>query len=195
MENTYFSMNEYLCWCWCSVWLWKIIRCSSLLSSFCAIIATILLFGPYAYMMKSFAISRFLSIEASIIAFFISLKDTCASYDQENIASFFSIEVIGDTISKKLLMNFLTKIMWPRNDCKAFLLEGNDNASIAFTMSRSIANPSFKTMWPSYFPWLTIKINFFRFIEMPNFMHFSKTCLRCSSWSLLLLEKTMMSSR
>jgi len=61
--------------------------------------------------MKSFAISRFLSIEASIIAFFISLKDTCASYDQENIASFFSIEVIGDTISKKLLMNFLTKIM------------------------------------------------------------------------------------
>jgi len=67
-----------------------------------------LLSTPSTYMMKSFEISRFLSNGGYVIYFLISLKASFASFDLENISYFFSIEVIGDTISKKSLMNFLT---------------------------------------------------------------------------------------
>jgi len=62
-------------------------------------------------MMKYFDISKFLIIGASIIAFLISIKSSFASLYQDNIAFFFSIEVIRDTIFEKSLMNFLTKLI------------------------------------------------------------------------------------
>jgi len=76
-------------------------------------------------------------------------------------------------------MNLLTKLIYPRKDCKAFSFEGRDNLFISSNLSRSIDQPSFEITCPRTFPSPISKIDFFVFKEIPYLLHLIKAYSRC----------------
>lgn len=96
---------------------------------------------------------------------------------------------------KKSWMNLFTKFIWPRKDCKDFLLDGRAKSLMALTLSRSIAHPSFEMIWLKNLPSSIMKINFFRFREISYLLHLMKAYFRCLTWKFLSYEKIVISSR
>jgi len=93
--------------------------------------------------------------------------------------SFFNIRVISLIMLKKSWINLLTKLIWPRKDCRDFLLDGRDRLFMALTLSELMAHPSFDMTWPSSLPLSTAKIDFFGFKDIPYLLHLRKACSRC----------------
>lgn len=59
---------------------------------------------------------------------------------------------MGATIYEKSFMNFLIKLIYPRNDRRAFLLDGRGITSITLNLSRYIENPYSDTTCLNNFP-------------------------------------------
>jgi hypothetical protein len=62
--------------------------------------------------------------------------------------------------------------------------------SIASTHLGSTLIPSFDTICPKILPYSIVKCDFFGLRDKPNFLHFSKVCLRCNKCFASELEKT-----
>lgn len=87
----------------------------------------------------------------SILIFILS-KDSFSLDPHLNLTFFFIISCLGFTVSTKLGMNHLTKLILPRNDCMAFLFWGGGVFVIYLFLSGSIFIPCLETMKPSSFP-------------------------------------------
>lgn len=167
----------------------------SFLSYFYVKIATTVELEPYAYSMNSLLKFGFLKTGAWVIANLIFWKASLPSLVQTKSTSFFNIRVIDLTMLEKSWINLLMKLIWPKKDCKAFLLDGRVRSFIALTLFGSIAQPSFKITWPNNLPSSTIKIDFLGFSDMPYLLHLIKAYSRCYTCRFLSCEKIVISSR
>jgi hypothetical protein len=145
--------------------------------------------------MKSFMKSRLANTGDLVSTIIISSNDILASGFNLIFFPFMSMQVICFIISAKFGMNLLKKFTFPRKDYTSFLLRGVLILRIPSTLLGSIFIPFFEMMCPNSFPSCIPECDFFRFKDIPNFLHFWKTLFRCPRCCSSELEYIVMSSR
>ena len=144
--------------------------------------------------MKSHEKSGLIKTGAWEIAFLISSKDLLVSSLHLKATSFFSRALNGIILSAKFGTNLRMKLIFPRKDCRDFLLTGGRMSFIDWTLSGSMETPLGEATCPNSFPSSIPKTNFLGFSEMSYFLHHSKKILRWERWSFLSLDTTVRSS-
>ena len=105
----------------------------------------------------------------------IQLNDYFSGSTHLKTTSFLIIFCKGRMISEKLGINLLTKFIFPRKDCIAFLLEGKVILDMSWVHLGSIVIPCFDTTHPNKRPCVTTNIVFLGFKETPYFLQRSNT--------------------
>ena len=118
----------------------------------------------------SYVITSLILSNASLFSF-VHLK----------LESFFIISCSGFTISVKSEMNLLTKFIFLRKDCMAFLLCGNEMTLMASILFGSIVITSRDITNPSNVPFSMANMLFFGFYEIPYHRHCLKITFRCGT--------------
>ena len=157
--------------------------CSKFYSFFCKRTPAMVFSKENEKIMNSLEKFGLTSTRDSIKAFLISAKVLLASTVHLIPLSFLTMLVMFFTTSTKFVINLLKKFTLPRNDCISFLFMGKSIFCMAATLVGSNLIPYLEITWLRSFPSSMVKLDFFGFNEMPNFLHFRKTCLRCSRWS------------
>jgi hypothetical protein len=121
-------------------------------------------------------------------------KDLMALSFHMNTVSFFSNALIGFILSTKFGTNLRMKFIFPKKDCRDFLLAGGRTSLIDWSLSGSVEIPPSEAMCLKSFPLSIPKTDFLGFKEIPYFLHLSKKILRCDMWSFLSFDMTMRSS-
>ena len=109
--------------------------------------------------------------------------------------SFFNMFLMFLRSLARLGMNLRRKFIFPIKDCNSLIFLGCSNFRMALILLGSILIPSLEIMCPSSLPSSNPKRLFLGFKEIPNFLHFSKTHLRCRKCSSSDWENTVMLSR
>ena len=86
-------------------------------------------------------------------------------------------------------MNLLKKLISPWKAWTSFLFIGSDNVWMDDTLFGSKTTPSLEIIWPSNLPSVIANRDLFGFKDIPNFLHLSKTFIKCFKCFLLELDK------
>ena len=140
------------------------------------------------YKIKSLSKSGDINAGASIIAFLILINSSFKTSYHLNKTSFLIISCNGLTIYPKFGTNLLTKFILPRKDCMAFFELRSPIFTMASILSGSSIIPSLEIIKPKSLPSVIAKFDFFRFREIPYFLHLSQTCLSENKWSCHFFE-------
>ena len=129
-------------------------------------------------MMKSFLKSGLIRTRVLVKACLMDSNHCLDSIVHLRTECFLSMLFSSLIISAKLDINLLKKLILPRKACNSFMFLGGLMLRIASILAGSILIPSFDIMCPSNLPSSNPNKVFLGFNEMPNFLHFIKTCLR-----------------
>jgi hypothetical protein len=88
--------------------------------------------------------------------------------------SFLRKALMGFILLEKIGTNLRIKFIFPKNDCKDFLLTWGHTYMIYWILFGSTKIPSYETMCPKSFPLSIPKIDFLGLKEIPYFLHLSK---------------------
>ena len=102
--------------------------------------------------MKSREKSGLIKKGAWEIAFLISSKYLLVSSPHLKETSFFSRALNGFILSAKFGTNLWMKLIFPRKDCRDFLLTGGRTYFIDWTLSGSMETPPGEARCPNSFP-------------------------------------------